>query len=219
MDIAQYSTLVFDCDGVILDSNRLKTQAYFDTAIAYGANAEQARAITDYHVRLGGVSRYPKFQYFLEKILYQPATEENLEFLLERFASEIHQGLLHCRVAEGLHELRASYPRMRWMVLSGSDQQELRRLFQQRGLDTLFDAGIFGSPDDKRQVLERELRNHNIKPPALFIGDSQYDHQVAAGAGLDFVFLSAWTEFAGWEDYCRKHDVPVRADVRALQPG
>ncbi|MDP2247466.1 MAG: HAD family hydrolase, partial [Nitrosomonadales bacterium] len=50
MDISQYKTIVFDCDGVILDSNQLKTQAYFDTAIDFGANEQQAKALMDYHV-------------------------------------------------------------------------------------------------------------------------------------------------------------------------
>lgn len=219
MNIAKYKTLVFDCDGVILDSNRLKTQAYYDTAIAYGANSEQAQAITDYHVRLGGISRYPKFQYFLEKILYQTVTEESLVFLLEHFASEIHQGLLHCRIAEGLHELREQYPDARWMVLSGSDQRELRQLFKERKLAELFDGGVFGSPDDKDYVLARELRNGNIRHPALFIGDSRYDHQAAAAAGLDFVFLSEWTEFDDWEAYCQDHDIYSRKNIQALQGG
>ncbi|MDZ4097640.1 MAG: HAD family hydrolase, partial [Methylophilaceae bacterium] len=161
MDLAQYKTWVFDCDGVILDSNLLKTQAYYDTAIAFGATHDQAQAIMDYHVKLGGVSRYPKYQYFLEKILGRPAIQEDMDFLLARFASEIHQGLLHCKIADGLFELRQKYLDAKWMVLSGSDQEELRALFHERQLAGLFDAGIFGSPDNKDQVLEREIANGN----------------------------------------------------------
>src|SRR5690606_35812287 len=114
MDLARYKTLVFDCDGVILDSNQLKTRAYFDTALAFGANEQHAKALMDYHIRLGGISRYPKYQYFLTEILGQPAREEDIRFLLDRFAMEIHQGLLQCRVADGLHELRARCPQANW---------------------------------------------------------------------------------------------------------
>jgi phosphoglycolate phosphatase-like HAD superfamily hydrolase len=216
VDLAQYKTLVFDCDGVILDSNLLKTQAYYDTAIAFGANHEQAQAIVDYHVRLGGISRYPKFEYFLQEILHQPVTDERMKFLLDRFASEIHHGLLHCQLADGLFELRERYPQQRWMVLSGGDQQELRGLFKQRGLDGMFDGGIYGSPDNKDQVLAREIASGHLVKPALFLGDSKYDHEAASRAGLDFLFLSEWTEFEGWQAYCEANAISVMHNLNAV---
>lgn len=216
VDLSCYNTWVFDCDGVILDSNLLKTQAYYDTAIAFGASHDQAQAIMDYHVKLGGVSRYPKYQYFLEEIMRQAATEQDMEFLLTRFATEIHQGLLGCKVADGLFELRERYPNPRWMVLSGGDQEELRALFKERTLDHMFDAGIFGSPDNKDQVLEREIANGNVTQPALFLGDSKYDHEAAAAAGLDFIFLSQWTEFKDWQEYCKSNNIKALQSINSF---
>jgi phosphoglycolate phosphatase-like HAD superfamily hydrolase len=218
VDLKRYRTLVFDCDGVILDSNQLKTQAYYDTAISFGANEQQAEAIVDYHVRLGGISRYPKFKYFLNEILHQPVTDASMQFLLERFASEIHKGLLHCEMAEGVRELRAATPHARWMLLSGGDQAELRALFAERRIADLFDAGIFGSPDNKDQVLSREIASGNLAQPALFIGDSRYDHEAAIRAGLDFVFLKGWTEFSSWPEYCATHNIAVMENIRHLLP-
>lgn len=216
MDLAQYKTLVFDCDGVILDSNLLKTQAYYDTAIAFGASHEQAQAIVDYHVRLGGISRYPKFEYFLHEIMHRPVTAESMTYLLDRFASEIHHGLLHCQLADGLFELRERYPQQRWMVLSGGDQAELRELFKQRGLDSIFDGGIYGSPDNKDQVLASEIASGHLAKPALFLGDSKYDHEAASRAGLDFLFLSEWTEFKGWQTYCEQHGIRILSNLGSL---
>lgn len=216
VDFSRYNTWVFDCDGVILDSNLLKTQAYYNTAIAFGASHDQAQAIMDYHVKLGGVSRYPKYQYFLEEIMQQPATEQDMDFLLTRFATEIHQGLLSCKIADGLFELRQRYPNPRWMVLSGGDQEELRMLFKDRQLDQLFDAGIFGSPDNKDQVLAREMANGNVTQPALFLGDSKYDHEAAEAAGLDFIFLSQWTEFNDWKEYCKSNNIKALQSIDAL---
>ena len=216
VDLQRYRTLVFDCDGVVLDSNQLKTQAYYDTAISFGANKQQAEAIVEYHVRLGGISRYPKFKYFLHDIMQQPVTDAAMQYLLERFASEIHKGLLSCEMADGLHELRQATRNTRWMLLSGGDQTELRELFAQRGIADLFDAGIFGSPDNKDQVLSREVANGNLTQPALFLGDSRYDHQAASRAGLDFVFLKNWTEFSEWPEYCAQHQIAVVDNLQAL---
>ena len=37
--IDQYRTWIFDCDGVLLDSNRVKTQAMFEAAKPHGEDA------------------------------------------------------------------------------------------------------------------------------------------------------------------------------------
>lgn len=52
--------------------------------------------------------------------------------------------------------------------------------------------------------------------PALFIGDSRYDHEASVNAGLDFVFVNQWTEFAGWKLYCDKHNVGFVASLGDL---
>lgn len=209
MDLKHYKTLVFDCDGVVLDSNQLKTEAYYRVAVAFGANNQQAQALVDYHIRLGGISRFIKFRYFLDEIMHQPVTDDAMATLLESFAEEIHRELLACEIAPGLMELRELTRHTRWMLVSGGDQTELRGLFAERGIDELFDAGIFGSPDNKDVILEREIANGNLMQPALFFGDSQYDHEASRRAGLDFIFVSYWTELRDWQAYCRKNDITV----------
>ncbi|MEO8419249.1 MAG: HAD family hydrolase [Methylophilaceae bacterium] len=216
MDLKRYKTMVFDCDGVILDSNALKTQAYYDTAISFGADEHQAQALVDYHVRLGGISRFIKFEYFLREILGQPAMDGDMQILLDRFASEIHRGLLNCEMATGLQALRNASPDARWMVISGGDQAELRTLFAERKISELFDAGIYGSPDNKDMILAREAASANVAFPAVFFGDSRYDHEASSRAGLDFVFVSNWTELDDWREYCSSHDIPVIARLENL---
>ncbi len=207
--LAEYKTLVFDCDGVVLNSNQLKIQAYYDVAIKFGANETQAQALVDYHVRLGGISRYPKFEFFLREIMQQIVTEQAMQALLDSFTAEVKRLLTDCEIAPDLMRVREANPHAKWMIISGGDQAELRDIFQQRGIDRLFGAGIFGSPDNKDAILARELDAGNIVEPALFIGDSRYDHQASTNAGLDFVFLSAWTDVEGWQDYCANHQITV----------
>ena len=207
--LAEYKTLVFDCDGVVLNSNQLKIQAYYDVAIKFGANKTQAQALVDYHVKLGGISRYPKFEYFLHEIMQQAVTEQAMQALLDSFTKEVKRLLTDCEIAPDLMRVREANLHAKWMIISGGDQAELRDIFQQRGIDKLFDAGIFGSPDNKDVILAREMDAGNIVEPALFIGDSRYDHQASTNAGLDFVFLSAWTDVEGWQDYCANHQVTV----------
>jgi phosphoglycolate phosphatase-like HAD superfamily hydrolase len=216
LDIKRYKTLVFDCDGVVLNSNQLKIQAYFDVAIKYGADKSQAQALVDHHVKLGGISRYPKFEYFLREIVKKPVTEEATQSLLDDFGDEVKRRLSDCEVAPGLLELRKATRDTRWMIISGGDQTELREIFIARKLHVLFDAGIFGSPNDKDEILARELSLGNITQPALFLGDSRYDHVASVRAGLDFIFLNDWTDFEGWQEYCDANHIPVLGGIRAL---
>ena len=215
LDITKYKTIVFDCDGVVLDSNLVKTEAYFRTAKSLGATDAQAQALVDYHVRLGGISRYHKFDWYLREVMHQPATQEAIQVLLDEFGRELEVVLMECAVADGLPELRAAST-ANWMILSGGDQQEIRTLFAKRDLAKYFDGGLFGSPDNKDTVLAREKANGNLQFPALFIGDSKYDFEAATRAGLDFVFLSAWTEVADWQHYCAEHKILVLSAIKNL---
>ncbi|MDP3088570.1 MAG: HAD hydrolase-like protein [Methylotenera sp.] len=214
--IQEYKSIVFDCDGVVLDSNVVKTEAYFRTAKNLGATDSEAQALVDYHVRLGGISRYHKFDFYLREILHQAATEDKVQVLLDQFARELEVGLMECDIAEGLITLRNETKQANWMILSGGDQQEIRTLFANRNLTRFFDGGLFGSPDNKDTVLAREKSNGNLQFPALFIGDSKYDHEAATLAGLDFVFLSDWTEVSDWQSFCADNNISVLNNIKQL---
>ncbi len=216
LSIKEYKTIVFDCDGVVLDSNVVKTEAYFRTAKNLGATDFEAQALMDYHVKLGGISRYHKFDWYLREVLHEPASETAIKALLDEFSRELEVGLMQCEMAKGLFELREAMPNANWLVLSGGDQQEIRNLFAKRKLAHMFNGGLFGSPDNKDEVLAREKMNGNIKMPALFIGDAKYDFEAANRAGLDFLFLSAWTEVKDWQAYCKENNLTVLNNIQAL---
>lgn len=203
--ITDYATLVFDCDGVVLNSNRVKTEAFYQAALPYGKAA--AQRLVDYHVQHGGISRYAKFAYFVEHLIEPGQAGPALEELLSRYAAEVHEGLLNCEIAPGLQALRERTAQAQWMIVSGGDQAELREVFTSRGIAALFKGGIFGSPDTKDEILARELATDNLQKPALFLGDSKYDYQAAMGAGLDFVFLSSWTEVADWNNWVKDNRI------------
>ena len=198
INLIQYQTLIFDCDGVILNSNKIKTQAFYDVAKVYGH--KPAQILKDYHIQNGGISRYKKFEYLLTNILQKPIKKQELSELLSNFSKEVKKALLVCEVATGIKELRDKTRNTKWLIVSGGDQAELREVFKQRNLDGYFDGGIFGSPDDKDTILKNEMDTLNITGRCLFLGDSMYDYQAAITAQMNFVFISQWTEVVDWED-------------------
>lgn len=212
--LSQYASLVFDCDGVLLDSNAVKTRAFGTVTEQYGANI--SKTFVDYHVRNGGVSRYQKFNHLFSAILRREPKPHELEQLLQAYAGAVREGLMSCAVAPGLESLRQATRSSRWLVASGGDQQELREVFKMRGLADYFDQGIHGSPTPKDQILRDGLSAGRIEQPGLFIGDSRFDHMCAKQAGLDFVFVSRWSELPDWQGYCLRETVVTFDDITEL---
>ena len=103
-----------------------------------------------------------------------------------------------------------------WLILSGGDQQEIRDLFAKRKIEHMFNGGLFGSPDNKDVVLAREKANGNLQYPALFLGDSKYDFEAATRAGLDFIFISDWTEVPNWQTYCAENNIVAVPNISQL---
>ena len=207
MNLLSYKTYIFDCDGVILNSNPVKSDAFYKIALPYGI--ENAKAFEKYHRLHGGISRYDKIDYFFKHILRRKPTSNEKDKLLKLFSEEIKNVLMKCEVADGLQELRKETVNSTWMVVSGSDEDELRNIFRTRKLDVFFDGGIFGSPTTKDEILARELKNGNIKYDVLFLGDSLHDYNAALKANMGFIFISNWSEFENGAHYFTKKGVPV----------
>ena len=212
---------MFDCDGVVLNSNQTKIDAYFAVAKKMGGTDVQAQAFVDHHVAKGSFPRNGKTEYYLTEIVKQPVTDAIMQQYMQAFEDVLDVTLMQCEIATGLDALKAATPQAKWMLLSGGDQAELRRIFPRRmvgnnNLAYLFEAGIFGGPDKKDAVLAREIANGNLQLPALFVGDSKYDYQAASRAGLQFVFLSDWTEVCDWQAYCAENKITVLRNIAQL---
>ncbi|MCX8486442.1 MAG: HAD hydrolase-like protein [Crocinitomicaceae bacterium] len=201
ISLRHYATVVFDCDGVVLNSNKIKTKAFYQATLPYGRAA--AEAMVEYHINNGGVSRYKKFEYFLEQIAKIDADRRQLDLksLLDTYAGYVKNGLLDCEIAPGLAALRHETSNTKWLIVSGGDELELRDIFKKRGISEWFNGGIFGSPRTKEEILNTEINSGSLKFPAIFFGDSTYDYRAAKSANLDFVFVSGWSELENWTEW------------------
>lgn len=217
LELGRYKTLVFDCDGVILDSNRVKTEAFYKTTRPWGEAA--ASRLVRYHRQNGGVSRYAKFRFFNSSVLglKHPKTAEGiLAKNLACYAHILRKKLRQCGIAKGLRDLRGKTRKAKWLMVTGGDQKEVRAVFRDRSLASFFDGGIFGSPEPKDQIIRREILVGNIQKPALYFGDSRYDHHVAQKTGLKFCFISQWSEMENWKPWVKKNRIPTFRNLQEL---
>jgi len=199
MELSKYKTWFFDCDGVLLDSNQLKSESFYEVALTYGE--ENAQALVEYNKRIGGVTRFEKFKYFFETILEKKTFEKELENALNNFSAFVCEKLMSCPETYGVRDFLDSLPTdSKKYVVSGGAQSEIQYVFKQRGLDAYFD-GIYGSPDSKGVIMSSKVKSPDVEYPAVFIGDSRYDYEVASQFNLDFFFMTKYTEFDGWKLY------------------
>ena len=198
LNISSYKTIIFDCDGVILNSNKIKTESFYQVAKKFGER--EAIELVNYHKSNGGISRYEKFKFFLE-ILNKNNSNiiPKLDKLINNYGELVFNQLLTCEIATKLFELREETINSKWCVVSGSDQKELRQVFSRRGLNKLFNGGVYGSPSNKIEIIEKLIKNKTIQEPSVFIGDSKYDFDCSVYYGLDFIFVQKWSEISSKE--------------------
>lgn len=177
--------LVFDCDGVILDSVPVKTRAFARVAEPFGAEARDRLVM--YHRTHGGVSRYEKFAWLYREVLGREITPEESKELGEKFAEYALDEVKKCPLIEGIETvLDHWHGRLPMHVCSGTPTAELRDILKLRGLADRFDS-ILGSPPAKAKVLEGIVTRSGFLPEeVLMVGDATTDRDAAAHAGTLF---------------------------------
>src|SRR5689334_4966199 len=145
------AALIFDFDGVILDSVEIKTEAMRRLFAAEGP--EDLAEIIALHRRLGGISRYRKFGLIYADILRRPLDRKKSAELGRRFEVLVADGVKSCGEIRGARAVLESYAgRTPLFVVSGTPQQELLASAHGRGLDHYF-AELHGSPPGKPEIL------------------------------------------------------------------
>ena len=210
INLDKYKTFIFDCDGIILNSNFIKANCFYLSVIDFGVNV--ALEFKKYHSKEGGLSRVKKFDYFIETILPKfkisvKNKEELKKNLLYKYESVLRSQIFNSEISSNIFDFKNRYHFVDWIMISGSDQNELREIMNFKKISNLFNLGIFGSPLSKKSLIKNNLLNGKIKMPALFIGDSKLDYYAAKTFNIDFLFLYGWTDFDRWEDFCLTNNI------------
>ncbi len=181
--LTQYETLLWDFDGVILESMHIRDKGFIEVLKSYPTN--QVNELITYHRKNGGLSRYVKFRYFFEQIRNESISEEGVNDLAEKFSVIMRELLTDPAnlIMDSVDFIRENHKKFSMHIVSGSDQQELRFLCKELGLDSYF-LSIHGSPTPKTQLVEA-LVNNSLSSYAL-IGDSMNDFEAAESNKIDF---------------------------------
>jgi len=182
----KYKNLVFDFDGVLVESNEIKFDGF--RRLFHGFPRDQVDELVAYAKANGGISRYEKIRYFYQKVRGEPITEESIQDLAARFSGLVRQKVVEAEPVKGAVEfLEQNATKFNFALVSGSDQNELRAVCRDRGIGHYF-KDILGSPINKKDNLTRLLEDLGWKPSeTVYIGDSQNDLEAARANRIDFI--------------------------------
>jgi phosphoglycolate phosphatase-like HAD superfamily hydrolase len=187
------ATVIFDFDGVVLDSNRLKTDAFGTVLAAAGYSTGTVKRFLSYQARNFGRSRYLLFDDFLRDFADGEAGERDAGRLLAAFGRACVEGYGAVPETLGIRRLldRLRGAGSRLFVASGSDQEELRGVVAARGLGGYFED-VLGSPTRKTDCVAailRALGGAEAAASAWFVGDAVADLKAAEDHGVAFVYV------------------------------
>ena len=182
--------IIFDFDGVILDSVDIKTRAFARLFEEHGPDVQ--RQVVEHHLAHGGVSRFRKFAHVYENILHRPMPPDESERLGGRFSELVFDEVVKAAWIRGAPEFLAqNHARYRCFVASGTPQEELERIVRLRDLEQYF-AGVFGTPPTKEEITRAIFAKEGLhNSEALFVGDALTDFNAAKACGVSFVGIAS----------------------------
>ena len=191
-DIGRYDNFIFDCDGVILDSNEVKTLAFME--VMNNESVLHRKEFIEYHIENTGISRYKKFKYYYTKIKKINNYENELDKLLFDFSNLLKKNIIKCNLTKGalifLETLKKNNKKI--YMISASDEIELQEIIFKKKLKKYFKK-IYGSPYDKIENIKKLKKIGLLTNKTVFFGDSYSDYKAAEYFNMDFVFLSDYS--------------------------
>lgn len=209
--------IVLDFDGVILESNHAKTEAFRELFATFPGHADAMMAYHHAHVSL---SRYGKFRHLVFERLARPGDEAMVMALAADYEARVRQRIDRCALVPGAAELLDEFHgRVPLFLASVTPEPELLGILERRGLRRCFD-GVFGDPPvPKAEAVARVLSSTGVAATdAALVGDSPGDLGVAQATGVAFIGRDSGIPFPAPAPPLHRDLFGVAAALRPLIP-
>ena len=177
--------IIFDFDGVLVESAHVKTEAFRKLFSRWPDKADEGVA---FHLKNMGVSRYIKFKYFYENIIRERYSDEIGFKLGSEFSGIVLDEIKIAPFVRGAKTfLENCHSKYSFYIASGTPDVELLEIVSSKRIDRYFD-GIFGSSLTKAEITNNILGNDSLKNNlVVFVGDAVSDKKAAEETGVHFV--------------------------------
>ena len=177
--------MIFDFDGVLLESAEIKTEAFRQLFSGYPDKADE---IVKYHKMNMGISRYVKFHYFYEKILGKELSRDKETELGKKFSQIVMKKIENAPFVSGTIDfLDAHYKKIPLFIASGTPHEELYYIIKKQGISHYFKE-IHGTPRKKPEIIVDILSRYSWSASnVIFVGDAESDLKAAEESGVCFI--------------------------------
>ncbi len=176
--------IIFDFDGVILDSVDIKTSAFQD--LFKKQTKKIQKKIINYHKINGGISRIKKFEYFYKVFLKKKITNKIKKDLSNKFNRIVYKKILKCKFIKGADKFIKKNKDYHLFISSGTPEKELKLICKKRGISKYFKE-IYGSPKSKVDHIKKIRKKFKKADLFIFIGDSKNDYDAAMKTKIKFI--------------------------------
>jgi HAD superfamily hydrolase (TIGR01549 family) len=178
--------IFYDFDGVIKDSTKIKTEAFYDLYLPFGE--EIAQKAMAHHIAHGGISRFEKFKYYHATFLNITLSQEEINEWAEKFSTLVLKKVIASNYVPGAENaLKTLSTEYEQYIITGTPKHEIDIVLKELGLDIYFKE-VYGSPENKISISQRILDQQKYKPnEVLFIGDASTDYEAAKAFSLHFL--------------------------------
>ncbi len=174
--------VIFDFDGVIINSHKIKTIAFYNVFKKYGK--PYGLKAKKFHLKHIGKSRYFKFRYILKNILKIKITKKKIQLLDKEFDFYVKKKIEKMVPNYYLIKyLKNNYNLVNMYISTGTPQSKIVKILEQKKILKYFKK-VYGSPKSKINHIE-EIKKNNKK--SIFIGDSLEDFKAAKHFRIDFI--------------------------------
>lgn len=179
--------IVFDVDGVIIDSNAVKTDCFRRVFQYLGDTAVEE--VVNYHISNPQLNRYKKIDWVVDNFDLDPSDHS---LLYHDFDNLCDQKIRDCEFILGFDSFFrfCEHRDYELGVSSAMPRQSLLRCLQQFNLLDRFQY-VFGSEITKAESLKMISKSTNcLLGNILFLGDSHTDYAAAREVGAQFVGIN-----------------------------
>lgn len=190
-----YQAIIFDFDGVVVESVGIKDDAFRELFKEFPHHIE---AIMNYHSTHNATIRYEKFQVIYEEILGLPYNAEISARLGAQFSKMVFEKIVACPFVKGAEELLKEFQRQAlFYLVSINPLQELKAILAAKKIDHYF-SDVYAHPWGKADAIREILRRNDfLEKDVVFIGDSPEDFYAAKMVGIDFIGRQAVRSWDG----------------------
>ena len=178
--------IIFDFDGVILESLEVKADAFYELYKDYGASI--ANKVVEHHLDNGGISRYEKIKFYHKNYLNQNLNQKDINKIANQYSDIVMKKIISVPFVHGANEfIINNYNNYLMFISSATPLHELQYICNNRSIGNYF-KGIFGSPSSKEDHVSTIMDKWSLSNKEIvFIGDSISDYNASLFHDLFFV--------------------------------